>query len=187
MVSFADKCEMANRHTFLDNYLAAFAKWGRIYPRRCTTGSRPSQVGLTNEDSNFWPRAGKLFLLRGWKVSLGMAKVVVSWSQYGAATISLMFTSIRDWNKKQAVCLLCYLKLWKAESKHPFIYMWQSRWPEEQSSHELLWLQPHFHVKLRSRGRWTTRKKTWWFPYITCLLLCGNTSGHIQRNKPLYA
>jgi hypothetical protein len=26
MVSFADKCEMANRHTFLDNYLAAFAK-----------------------------------------------------------------------------------------------------------------------------------------------------------------
>lgn len=84
---FADKCEMAKQTYFLDNYLAgifAQMKVGSILvtlhpldlgPSQSGANQRRRQHGLSESaNSSFYEDE---------KVSLGMAKDVVSWSQYG--------------------------------------------------------------------------------------------------------
>jgi hypothetical protein len=84
---FADKCEMAKQTYFLDNYLAgtfAQMKVGSILvtlhpldlgPSQSEANQRRQQHGLVESvNSSFYEDE---------KVSLGMAKDVVSWSQYG--------------------------------------------------------------------------------------------------------
>jgi hypothetical protein len=85
---FADKCEMAKQTYFLDNYLAgtfAQMKVGSILvtlhpldlgPSQSGANQRRQQHGLSESlNSSFYEDE---------KVSLGMAKDVVSWSQYGS-------------------------------------------------------------------------------------------------------
>jgi hypothetical protein len=111
---FADKCEMAKQTYFLDNYLAgtfAQMKVGSILvtlhpldlgPSQSEANKRRQQHGLVESlNSSFYEDE---------KLSLGMAKDVVSWSQFGGKTDSIdvyKYTRVEQATGDGASVFLC--------------------------------------------------------------------------------
>jgi hypothetical protein len=110
---FADKCEMAKQTYFLDNYLAGtFAQMnvGSILvtlhpldlgPSQSEANKRRQQHGLAESlNSSFYEDE---------KLSLGMAKNVVSWSQYGGKEDMIdvyKYTRVKQ-ETGDGACFLC--------------------------------------------------------------------------------